>query len=62
MSDVSGADAPEAPADEDAPAAPPSGTPNRSKMLGVLLSEAAGSGDAAKGFVPPFFSCNKISV
>ena len=41
----------------DAPAAPPSGTPNRSRMLGVLLSEAAGSGAAANGFVPPFFSC-----
>ena len=42
----------------DAPAGPPSGTPNRSRMLGVLLSEAAGSGAAANGFVPPFFSCN----
>ena len=35
---------------------PPSGIPNKSRMLGVLFSEDAGSGAEANGFVPPFFS------
>ena len=45
------ADAPLPPA-----GAPPSGIPNKSRMLGVLFSEDAGSGAVANGFVPPFFS------
>ena len=45
------ADAPLPPA-----GAPPSGIPNKSRILGVLFSEDAGSGAVANGFVPPFFS------
>ena len=54
--DAGAADAVDVAAAAPAAAGPPSGTPNKSRIFGVLLSESAGSGAAAKGFVPPFFS------